>query len=87
MLRSLSRVRLFATPWTAAPQGSSVHGDCPCKNTGVRRHALLQGPSPGSNPSLLHWQAVPLSVSRLGSPFSVDKSGEQHFSHVVKVNH
>ena len=27
-VKSLSRVRLFVTPWTAAFQGSSVHGIC-----------------------------------------------------------
>ena len=38
-VQSLSRVRLFLTPWT----GSSVRGDSPGKNTGVCCHALLQG--------------------------------------------
>ena len=36
--------------------GSSVPGDSPGKDTGVDRHALLQGifPTQGSNPGLLH---------------------------------
>ena len=43
------------------PQGSSVHGDSPGKNTGVGCHALLQGifPTQGLNRCLLcllHWQ-------------------------------
>ena len=32
-VKSLSGVRLFATPWTVARPGSSVHGDFPGKNT------------------------------------------------------
>ena len=43
----LSCVQLFATPWTACSlPSSSVHGDPPGKNTGVGRHALLQGNFP-----------------------------------------
>ncbi|XP_044796684.1 cysteine-rich DPF motif domain-containing protein 1 isoform X2 [Bubalus bubalis] len=44
--------RLFATPTTVAPPGSSVHGDSLDKNTGVGYHALLQGnlPNPGIEP-------------------------------------
>ena len=30
-------------PMDCSPSGSSVHGDCPGKNTGVGYHALLQG--------------------------------------------
>ena len=30
-------------PMDCSPQGSSVHGDCPGRNTGVGCHALLQG--------------------------------------------
>ena len=42
-------------PMDCNPPGSSVHGDSPGKNTGVRYHALLQGtfPTLGSNPCLL----------------------------------
>ena len=57
-VQSLSRVRLFANPWTVAHQAPlfSVHRDSPGKNTGVGCHALLQGifPTQGSNPGLLH---------------------------------
>ena len=41
--KSLSRVQLFATPWTVARPSLSVHGDFPGKNTGVGCHFLLQG--------------------------------------------
>ena len=49
----LSRVRLFATPWTVARQ--ALPGDFPGKNTGVGCHFLLQGIFliQGSNPLLL----------------------------------
>ena len=39
----LSRVQLFATPWTVAHQVPLSMGDSPGKNTGVGGHALLQG--------------------------------------------
>ena len=43
-----------------SPPGSSVHGDCPGKNTGVGCHALLQGifPTRGLNPGLLHCRQI-----------------------------
>ena len=39
-VKSLSRVRLFATPWTAAYQ-AALSMDFPGKSTGVRCHCLL----------------------------------------------
>jgi len=39
----LSHVQLFATPWTVAPPGSSVHGISQARNTGMGCHFLLQG--------------------------------------------
>ena len=49
----LSRVRLFATPWTIARQ--TLLWDFAGKNTGVDCHFLLQGifPTQGLNPYLL----------------------------------
>ena len=44
-VKSLSRVRLFVTPWTVAYQASTRllrPWDFPGKNTGVGRHFLLQ---------------------------------------------
>ena len=54
-VKSLSRVQLFATPWTVAYQGPPSMG-FPGKNTGVGCHFLLQGifPTEGSNQGLLH---------------------------------
>ena len=39
----LSYVRLFATSWTLARQGSSVHGIFQARYTGMGCHFLLQG--------------------------------------------
>ena len=53
---------------------SSVHGDSPCKNTGVGCHALLQGIFPiqgsnqGSNLGLLHCRWILYQLSHQGSP-------------------
>ena len=53
LVKSLSPVRLFATPWTVAPRLLCPR-DSPGKNTGVGCRALLQGifPAQGSNPGL-----------------------------------
>ena len=46
---------------------SSDHGDSPGKNTGVARHALLQGifPTQGSNPGPLHCRWILYHLSHL----------------------
>ena len=51
---------------------SSVHGDSPGKNTGVRCHFLLQGIflTPGSNPGLPHCRQTLYRLSHQGSPLS-----------------
>ena len=64
----LSRVWLFATPWTA-----TCPWDFPGRNTGVGCHFLLRGIflTHGSNLHLLcllHGQEDPLPLSKLGSP-------------------
>ena len=53
-VKSLSCVRLFATPWTVAYQATSMGFSS--KNTQVGCHFLLQEtfPTQGLNPSLLH---------------------------------
>ena len=52
-VQSLSRVQLFATPWTVARQAPLWNS--PCKNAGVGCHALLQESflTQGSNRGLL----------------------------------
>ena len=54
-VKSLSRVRLFVTPWTVASSGSCVW-DFPGKSSGVDCHFLLQGifPTQEWNPGLRH---------------------------------
>ena len=58
-VKSLSRVRLFATRWTVAYQAPPSMGFSG-KNTGVRCHFLLQGifPTQGSNLGLLHCRQI-----------------------------
>ena len=41
-VKSFGRVRLFATPWTAAYQAPLCPWDFPGKNTGVGGHCLLR---------------------------------------------
>ena len=54
-----------------SPPSSSVHGDSPGKNTGVGRHALLQGifPIQGLNPPLLHCRQTLYCPSHQRSPW------------------
>ena len=51
-----------------SPQGSSIHGDSPGKNTGVGFHAFLQGifPSQGSNRALLLCRQIFSHLSHQG---------------------
>ena len=65
----LSRVRLLVTPWTLAHQ-TSLSMEFFRQEYGVGCHFLLQGifPTKGSNPYLLHWQAVSLPLSQQGGP-------------------
>ena len=61
----LSRVRLFATPWTIHSPWNS-----PGQNTGVGSLSLLQGifPTQGSNPSLPHCKQILYQLSHKASP-------------------
>ena len=56
-------------PMDCSPPGSSVHGDSPGKNTGVGRHALLQGifPTQGSNRGLLSCRWILYHLNHQGS--------------------
>ena len=60
----LSRVWLFATPWTI--QSMEFSG----QNTGVGSQSILQGifPTQGSNPGLLHCRRILYHLSHQGSP-------------------
>ena len=86
-VKSLSCVRLLATPWTAAYQAPPSMGfsrqeywsrvllPSP-KNTGVGCQFLLQGifPLRGSNPGLLHCRQILYCLSYQGSPRTPEKS-------------
>ena len=74
-VKSLIRVRLFATPWTVAHQAPPPW-DSPSKNTGVGCHFLLQGSflTQGSNPCLLHWQEGSLLLCHFGLKNGFKKS-------------
>ena len=60
-------------PMDSSPPGSSVHGDSPCKNTGVGCHALLQGnlPNSGIKPRSPTLQADSLTSEPSGKPMNI----------------
>ena len=66
---SLSRVRLFVTPWTVSRQVPLSMGS-PAKDTGVGCHALLQGifPTQVLNPGLPHCRWILYCLSHQGNP-------------------
>ena len=68
-VKSLSEVRLFATPWTVAYQAPRPW-DFPGKSAGVDCHFLLQGIflTQESNPGLLHCRQMLYRLSHQGSP-------------------
>ena len=57
-------------PMERSPQGFSVHGDSPGKNSGVGCRVLLQGifPVQGLNPGILHHRRILYHLSHQGSP-------------------
>ena len=70
-VKSFSRVRLFATPWTVAYQASPSVGFS--RHTGVGCHFLLQRifPIQGLNPGLLHCSQILNPPNHQGSPQNV----------------
>ena len=66
-VKLLSRVQLFATPWTVAYQAPPPMGDFPGKNIGVGCRFLLQEIflTQGLNLCPLHWQAGSLPPSHI----------------------
>jgi len=69
LVQSLSHVWLFAAPWTVAHQ-APLSERFPRQEYWSGLPFLSPGdlPNPGSNPSLLHWQADSLLLSHQGSP-------------------
>ena len=76
--KSLSRVQLFATPWTIQSMNS------PGQNTGVGSLSLLQGifPTQGLNPGFPHcrWILYQLSHKRSPSNLTTNTIFEMHVS-------
>ena len=68
-VKSLSRARLFAAPWTVACTKLLCPWDFQGKSTGVGCHFLLQGifPTQGSNPGLSHCRQMLYPLSHQGS--------------------
>ena len=68
-VKSLSRVQLFAAPWTVAYQAPPFMGYFPGNSTGVGCHFLLQGifPTQGLNPGLPHCRQTLYRLSHQGS--------------------
>ena len=71
-VKLLSRVHLFATPWTIATRLLRPW-DFPGKNTGVGCHFLLQEifPTQELNPGLPHCRKTLYHLSHQGSSFKV----------------
>ena len=67
-VKSLSRVRLFATPWTAWSTRLLCPWDFPGKSTGVGCHFLIQGIflTQGLNPGLPRCRQTLYCLSRQG---------------------
>ena len=81
-VNSLSRIRLFVTPWAAAYQAPPSmgfsrreywEGGAIAFSAGVGYYFLLHGifPIQGSNLSLLYWRAGSLPLSHQGSLFYI----------------
>ena len=79
-IKSLSRVRLFATPWTVACTRLLCPWDFLGKSTGVGCHFLLQGifPTEESKPGLPHCRQTLYCLSHQGSPLYVIISSNSH---------
>ena len=69
IVKSLSRVRLFVTPWAVACTRVLRPWDFLGKSTGVGCHFLLQGifPTQGWNPDLLHCRQTLYHLSHQGN--------------------
>ena len=69
-VKSLTRARLFATPWTVACTKLRRPWDFPGKSTGVGCHFLLQGIflTQGLKPGLPHCRQTLYRLSHQGSP-------------------
>ena len=71
-------------PHGLQPTGSSIHGDSPCKCTGMCCHALLLGifPTQGWNPDLPHCSQILYRLSSPGRPYWTSQSNLRPFHKV-----
>ena len=72
-VKSLSRARLFATPWIVACTKLLHPWDFQGKSTAVGYHFLLQGifPTQGLNPGFSHCRQTLYRLSHQGSPIFI----------------
>ena len=72
--QSLSRVRLFLTPWTIAHQALLSMGILQARILEWVAMPSLQGifPTQGSNPGLLHFRQILYHLSHQGSPWTLE---------------
>ena len=80
-VKSLSRARLFTSPWIIACTRLLRPWDFQGRSTGVGCHFLLQGifPTQGLNPGLSHCRQMLYRLSHQGSPL-VSKDNPKHLS-------
>ena len=90
-VKSLSRARLLATPWTGAYQAPPSMGFSRQEYwSGVPMPSPFLLPYPGSNPHLLHWQGGSLPLRHLRSPtfiavlFTIAKTWASLVAQLVK---
>ena len=85
-VKLLSRVRLFAIPWTVARQ-APLSMDSPGKNTGVGCHVLFQGifPTQVSNLGLLHCRWILYCLSQQSKKAQMEEIPE--FSRTELAQH
>ena len=77
-------------PLACSPQGSSVPGDSPGKNTGVGCHALLLGifPTQGLNPHLPHWRQITYQLSYLSNmKYETAEKVTEEIKEIIEENH
>ena len=71
-VKSLSRVPLFATPWTGSLPGSSLHGILQARVLELVAISFSRGSSQPRDQTcllcLLHWQAGSLPLAPPGKP-------------------
>ena len=82
-VKSLSRVRLFVTPWTVANQDPPSMGFSRQEYWSGYCHFLLQGilPTQGFNPGLPHYRQTLYCLSHQGRPNITNYQGKENQNH------